>query len=164
MKKKLTILIVTLLLILGLTASNSLVYKVYLPIMFKGWQTRTLYCNTQLYDSWGISPGYVQVKATVEYHDQYNLARVATYNNVRQLWWSTHLNRPNVNPGFDINYLPQGFVPPYGDWQSGNVLISRASWEAVTHLGGSKGYTIEVFLFPANHSPYPIRCNVFPHD
>lgn len=136
-----------------MTASSQLQHKVYLPLVIRGYERKEVYCNVSLYDSWGISPGYVTARAIIEYDDQ---VRIVKYPNGELAFrWETHLIRPNLNPGFDINFLWQN---PNPDSQWHNSILVGSAWEAVTHLGGSKGYTIY-----ANIEHNRITCTKYEH-
>ena len=162
MKKLLAIAVIVGLAVI-MTAASALQYKVYLPIVFRPYERRTLQCAHYLHDSYGISAGYVQAWMTVEYHDQFDAVRLVQEGDKILFRWETHLSRSNFGYQPEINYLWQN-PNPDTDWHgSGSPITVGSAWEAVTHVGGSKGYTIYVYGFPESHSSYPIRCTIHEH-
>lgn len=168
-RKVIFAIITGILLITGLTASNSVSYKVFLPIIFRPYERETISCYHYLYDTWGVSPGYVQAWATVEYYGE-DAVRLVSYKQADgttkiDFRWETHLIRPNINPGFDINFLWQNPKPDTAWHGNGNPITVGSAWEAVTHLGGSKGYTIYFYAFPKSNTyqPQPY-CTLHPHS
>ena len=155
------------LLITGLSASNSVSYKVFLPIIFKPRETQLLQCSHYLHDSYGISAGYVQAWALVQYEGDYAVQLIPqSYNNGKPvIWrWETHTAAPILGIQPELNFLWQN-PDPDTYWHSSGVPITVGSaWEAVTHIGGSKGYTIYAYVFPKSYGSYPIRCTLHPHN
>jgi hypothetical protein len=167
-RKVIFAIIVGIMLITGLSASNSVSYKVFLPIVIRGNETQMLQCYHYLHDTYGISAGYVQAWALVEYHEQYDAVRLIPQgydkNGNPIIWkWETHTADPILGIQPELNYLWQN-PDPDTNWHGYGVPITVGSaWEAVTHIGGSKGYTIYAYIFPKSYSNYPIRCDLFEH-
>lgn len=160
--------IVGIMFITGLTASNSVSYKIFLPIIFRGRETQMLHCAHYLHDSYGISAGYVQAWALVEYHETYDAVRLIPQsykpNGDPVIWrWETHTAAPILGIQPELNFLWQN-PDPDTNWHGYGVPITVGSaWEAVTHIGGSKGYTIYAYVFPRSYGSFPIKCDLFEH-
>jgi hypothetical protein len=168
MFKRLSIIIGSIILLIALTASNSVTNKVFLPIIFRADapERKMVWCNTELRDKGGFYAGFVQARMQLEFHPDFDhLVRLSEFispdtGHLVLFYWKAY---PNTTGSFiqpEINFLWQS---PNPDTQWHSYTTVGSGWEAVTHIFGSQGYSIYVYGFPKNN-PTSIRCDVFKHD
>lgn len=172
MKKLLTGLILIGLAII-MTAASSLHYKTYLPLVVQNeiieyeWHTCTY---DKLFDSLGFTPGYIKVSLLIAYHPEGYVRLVKFYDNTKpatNIWtyYKWHAV-PRIKPAWlkpnEFNLL---WTEPVGLNKEWNYTFVEAvsAWEAVTHIGGSTGYTLNPVAFRKGHFRYPIDCIMLPH-
>ena len=134
---------------------------VYLPMIHntKPYDSTYLSCDYDIDDSWGITAGTVTSWFLVEYHpdgpirlkpffDKYEPD--PAYQMVYHKWYGAP-----ANALFTVNHLRT--YAPDTNWNS-TYAESISVWEAVTHLGASKTYTLNSVAFRKGHYRYPIDC------
>lgn len=147
-------------------------YHVYLPIAFQAeppvyeWHS----CTWDLYDKAGFQAGQVYAWIKVEYHPDGHVRLVEfldTFYPATNIWtyfkWYarpyTH-SYPGVPP-YELNLL---WVDPLNDMEKwGSYVESISAWEAVTRLGGSQGYTLEILAGGKDSTIYPVDCRWWVH-
>ncbi len=153
-----------------MTAASQLQYKVYLPLVFNAplpvyeWHS----CTYDLYDSLNIQAGQVKVWLKIEYHPDGQVRLVQFYDNFEPPTYTWTYFKWHAKPFrswwliYEINLLWMEPVGRNKDWN--NIYVESVSaWEAVTHIGGSKGYTLNPVAFKKGHYRYPIDCIIVEH-
>ncbi len=135
--------------------------KIFLPIVYntKPYDTTYLKCAYNIDDNWGVTAGTVTSWFLVEYHpdgpvrlkpffDKYEPD--PAYQMVYHKWYGAP-----ANSLFEVNHLRT--YTPDTNWNS-TYAESISVWEAVTHIGASKTYTLNSVAFRKGHNRYPTDC------
>lgn len=135
--------------------------KIFLPIIYntKPYDSTYLKCTYDIDDSWGITAGTVTSWFLTEYHPDGPIRLKAFFDKYEpdpsyQMVYSKWSGTP-ANSLFEVSHL-QTYAPDT-NWNS-TYAESISVWEAVTHVGTSKTYTLNSVAFRKGHNRYPIDC------